>query len=58
MTTDQFFKAIYHHRGECYWPVVVQSGDVGFLGRGTMVEDVRQDGTVNWESDWLKILML
>ena len=28
MTTDQFL------RGECYWPVVVESGDVRFFGQG------------------------
>lgn len=27
------------------------------LGRGTMVEDFRQGGTVDWSKDWLKILV-
>ena len=34
MTTDQFLKALLHHRGECYWQVVIESGAVLFLGQG------------------------
>ena len=34
VTTDQFLKALHHHRDECYWPVVGESGDVNFFGQG------------------------
>ncbi len=29
----------------------------GFLGKGTMVEDFKQGGMVDWDRDWLKILV-
>lgn len=34
MTPDQFFKAFHHHGSESDWPVVVEAGDVRFLGQG------------------------
>ena len=55
MTSYQFFKAFHHHSGVCNWPVVIETG--GFLGRGTMIEDFRQGGTVDLERDLLKILL-
>ncbi len=34
MTPDQFFKTFHHHWSECDWPVVVEAGNVEFLGQG------------------------
>lgn len=53
---NQFFKALHQDRGECYWLVVIQGGDICFFGQRDL-EDFRQDGKVDWESDQLKILV-
>jgi len=46
MTPYQFFKALHHHWGECNWLVVIETGDVGFLGQGDYDEELH----VGWES--------
>ena len=44
-------------RDEPHYCGVIGIFDKGVAVVGTMVEDFRQDRTVNWESDWLKILV-
>lgn len=48
---DQFFEALHHHGGECYWLVVVEARNVGFLGNEAIVADLRQAGTMDWDND-------
>lgn len=51
------FETLHHHQGECYWPIVTVSGSRCFLGKGIIIDDFRQDGTADCESDLLKMMV-
>lgn len=49
---DELLKALHNYRSHCYRPEVIQAVDGLFLGRGTMMEDLRQDSTGTGYKSW------